>query len=91
MQWEGALHADSIGDLTYHKRGIGGAFPFPNDNPLKDLNPLLVPFLDLNVNLDGIARLERRQVKPNLFIFNSPNNFHIFLQVYLAVVDGQKI
>src|SRR4051812_27270923 len=62
VQRERALDADAEGVLA-HGEGLADAAPLPfDDDPLEDLDPLAVALDHLEMNADGIARLEAGHV-----------------------------
>lgn len=57
VDWENALHADTIGALANGKRAIGASAVTTGDHEtFKYLNTLFVAFFDLLVDADGLAR-----------------------------------
>ena len=70
MHWEDALDAVAEGNLTNRKRRpIAAVFECDTD-AFKDLDAFLVAFLDFDVNLDRISRVEGRKVGSQLFLFD---------------------
>ena len=61
MQWEDALDAMTKADLADREAGLWPTAT-GNDNAFKGLQALLVAFLDLYVDPDGVARNELRNV-----------------------------
>jgi hypothetical protein len=70
MQREDAFDADAKADLSN-----GDALACPavlpgDDHAFKNLQSLFVSFLDADVNLYGVARLERGDIVPQLRCLN---------------------
>lgn len=63
---ENAFDADAEADLADGHRFTNTAMFAGDHDAFKNLNTFLVAFLDADVNLDGVARLERRNVFLNL-------------------------
>jgi hypothetical protein len=69
VQRKDALDADAKADLADGDRFTRAAVFAGDHNALKNLETFLVAFLDADVNLDGIARLERGDIFPQLCCF----------------------
>lgn len=56
------FYSFAIRDLPYGKRRIEAAVALGDNDPLKGLKSLALPLLDLNLNNDGVARMELRNL-----------------------------
>jgi hypothetical protein len=70
VERENSLNAMSKGNLPDRKRCARSAVFLSDTDSLEDLNALFVAFLNLHVDFDRVARLETRNVRPQLLIFN---------------------
>jgi hypothetical protein len=64
MQWKDALDSVPEGNLSDCKSRACAAVFLSNANALKHLDALFVTFLDSDVDLDRITRLETRNIRP---------------------------
>ena len=62
MQREDTFDADAKADLADGNRLADSAVFSGDTDALKSLQAFLVPFLDADVHLDGVARLEGRNI-----------------------------
>src|SRR5690606_29126270 len=64
---EHALHAVAVRDLAHGERGVQAGVLLGDDHAFVGLDALAVAFLDLDVDDDGIAGAEHRQLALRLF------------------------
>src|SRR5690606_10408972 len=66
---EHALDAVAVRDLAHGERGVEAGVLLADDHAFVGLDALAVAFLDLDVDDDGVARAEGRQLALDLFGF----------------------
>src|SRR5512137_1038653 len=76
MKGKNPLHPDPVGNLANRKGGPHFPFSFSDHHTLENLDSLFVPFLDLGMHFNRVARSEVGYVQPHLFSFDRFNNVH---------------
>ena len=74
MNRENPLHAFAKGDAAHSECLMDTTSLAGNDDPGKDLDTLLVPFLDPGVYADTVAHLEMVAVRLQLLLRDFVNN-----------------
>src|SRR4249919_2673395 len=69
MGLEHALDAEAVRDLAHGEGGVDAGILLGDDHAFVGLHALAVAFLDLDVDDDGVARAEVRQLAGGLFGF----------------------
>ena len=70
VKWEDAFHSVPKGHLADRKCFAGAAMFLCDTNSFEYLDALFIAFLDLEVNLYGIAGSELRDIRPQLLFFD---------------------
>ncbi len=78
VQGENALHTMPKGNLADGEGGSDAAVFEANTNALEHLDAFLIAFLDFDVNFDGVTRIELRDVRSQLLLFNCIDDVHNF-------------
>src|SRR5690606_28844526 len=71
---EHALDAFAVRDLAHRKGRIEAAVALSDHDAGKGLQALALPFLDLDLDLDGVAGTERRDLAIHLFGLYLPDD-----------------
>jgi len=76
MDGKGSLNPDAAGNLT-HGKGLTLAFSLaPEDEALENLNPLLLTFANLDMNLQSVTSLKLGDIHPHTVLFDLCNCVH---------------
>jgi hypothetical protein len=70
VDWKGALHTNTEGNLSNREALPEAAAPSTNHDPLKDLDPFPPGLRYSNVNLDAVTRAEVGQVVTQTWLLN---------------------
>ncbi len=76
VEGEDTLNANAFGNFAHSKAGAGGAAVNADDAALENLDALFFTFDNAQVNLDGVAGTEGRQIRALVFAFDFANDIH---------------
>ena len=76
VEGEDTLNTNAVGNLAHSKGGASGAAVNADDAALENLNTLFFAFNNAQVNLDGVAGTEGRQIRALIFAFDFANDIH---------------
>ena len=84
VEGEDTLNTNAFGDLAHREGAAGGAAVNANDIALENLDALLFAFDNAQVNLDGVAGTEFRDIHAHIFAFDFANDVHLGELLYMA-------